>query len=92
MAQVISGQKTVAAAGTAERIYPSSFRVSIIIIRALSGNTGNVFVGGPTVDNANGYILEQGWEVAMIADDIGDIYIDAANNGDGITFLATDEQ
>ena len=81
-----SGQKTVAAAGTAE-VLGSSTATQSIIVKALAGNTGNIYVGGSGVTSSNGFVLAAGDTVSIDTDNLSDVYIDADNSGEGVSYL-----
>jgi len=86
---VLMGQKTVASAGTAERMHTSSVLEAGVYIKALAGNGGNIFVGNESVTSANGYALDAGESVFVEIDDVSKIWIDTDNATDGVYFLAT---
>ena len=84
-----SGQKTVAAAGTAEVLGTITMQAPMSL-RALEGNAGNVFVGN---DGSNDVSSTTGFELApgdmVIFDYVGrfsSIYVDVAVNGDGVVW------
>jgi len=81
------GSKDVASAGTAEKLVDDVTDCRLVNIYAKSGNTGNVFVGGATVSSSRGMVLEQARSSDWFPiDDLSKIYVDAANNGDGVQF------
>lgn len=84
---ILNGQKTVASAGTAEALAASTQVESGIRIKALSDNAGDVYVGDAAVDSSSGFPLSVGEEVFIEVDDLAKIYIDAANNGDGVAYI-----
>lgn len=82
-----SGVKTVASAGTAECIVASSTPCKSVIITALVGNTGVIYVGDSAVSSANpGTPIYAGGSVALDIDDLDNIYIDSSVNGEGVSF------
>jgi hypothetical protein len=81
-----NGQKTVTTAGTAE-VLGASAAIQGIIIKALSTNTNNVYVGTSTVDSTNGYVLRRGASVAFDIDNVADVYLDVDTNGEGVSYL-----
>lgn len=85
---VRNGQKTVAAAGTAEAI-SGSVAVNGVIVQALAGNAGNVFVGDSSVDSTNGFELQPGQATSVAIDNLNKVYVDAANNDDGVCFIGS---
>lgn len=70
-----NGKKTVTAAGTAEALAGST-AIKSVTIKALSTNTGNVYVGDSGVDSTNGFQLAKGDTVSLDIDDLADVYID----------------
>jgi hypothetical protein len=82
-----SGQKTISVAGTAEAIVGSSTECVSVTIKALAGNTGNVYVGKSTVNSSNGLVLAAGDSVSFDIDNLNRVYIDVDTNGEGISFL-----
>lgn len=82
-----SGQETVVAAGTAVPLSTTSTSILSVTVKALATNTGDIYVGGSTVAAANGYVLAAGELVSLDVDDLMDVYIDAAVNGEGVSFI-----
>jgi hypothetical protein len=92
-----TGKKTVASAGTAEALVASKTWVKKLKIVALPGNAGSVYIGDSSVDDTTGVELAAGavWEMADVAGakgddvlefDLNSIYVDAANNDDGVSY------
>jgi hypothetical protein len=83
-----NGQKTVTSHGTAEALGSSQAILSGVRVKALSTNTGNVYVGNSSVDSSNGFVLAAGesdfWAVANIAT----LYIDSDVDGEGVCYHA----
>lgn len=86
---VYNGQETVDAAGTAQAIGSSQALVSGIRIKALAGNSGIVYVGNSSVDSTNGLELSAGEETFIEIDNIAKVYVDAAENDDGVSWIAS---
>lgn len=84
---VINGQKTVSSAGTAEPLVGSSTEARQVIIKALSGNTNNVYVGDSSVDSSNGYVLASGKKVKFRVADLANVYLDVDTGGEGVSFI-----
>ena len=89
----LSGQKTVAAAGTAEAL--GAQRIDgPIMVKALTTNTDLAYLGGDgagDVSSSNGLPLAAG--DAVIFEWVGDlasIMVDVAVNGEGVAWLALD--
>lgn len=89
-----NGRKTVTTAGTPVAIGASE-GVSVVSVTALKGNTGVICVGGKGViaseSTRTGKPLLASESVSIPADDVGDIYIDATVNGEGVSWLAATE-
>lgn len=87
---MVSGRKTVAAAGTAEPLVASSTPCEKVDIQAELDNTGAIVVGGSGViaaaDTRKGVALNAGNSYCIEIDDVAKIYIDATVNGEGATF------
>lgn len=86
----ISGQKVIAAAGTAERLGTGTC-MSNLMIKALIANTGYVYVGedgAGDVSAANGQVLSAGDSIVMenLAQ-FNHISIDVSVNGEGVSWL-----
>lgn len=87
---VVVGQKLVVASGTElPLVATASPLVDGIEVMALTGNTGNVFIGLNPVTATTGYILEPGEKVFIPIDDANKIYVDAATNADGVSFIGS---
>ncbi|GAH01179.1 unnamed protein product [marine sediment metagenome] len=86
----ISGQKTVAAAGTAEAI-GTGMCMADLMIKALIGNTGYIYVGNDgagDVSSANGQVLSAGDYIVLEQVAMFDhIYLDSSVNGEGVSWL-----
>lgn len=89
--------KTVADAGTPERLAASATLVESVQIQACKGfntaNAGAVFIGSTSGNDAN-YLRLRPWETLVISApagkkiDLNQIYIDVATNGDGVSYLS----
>lgn len=102
LAPTIRTSVTVAAAGTRVPLSATSLETENILIQAKRTNTGNIYVGDVTVDATNGLSIGPGEFVTFSADteeddasfsvvDLIDIYIDSANNGDGVILISLNE-
>jgi hypothetical protein len=85
---VVNGQETVDAAGTAQPIGAST-PVGAVTVKALAANTGDIYVGGSSVDSSNGYVLAAGEAVLVITDNIANIFIDSSVDGEGVSFVGS---
>lgn len=95
--KVITWQRTVTTAGTAVRLATSSFKVRKAAIKALSTNSGIVYVGkeynADDVQSSTGWELSAKESLSLEPDtktgnstfvDLYDIWVDAASNGDKV--------
>lgn len=96
---ILSTQKTVTTAGTAESLLASSptggsFWPCFTIV-AKSTNTGQVYIGGSDVDNATNDGLDAGQSIEFSCTqgknsyDLSKIYIDVDTSGDGVDIYAS---
>lgn len=84
----IAGQTIVNTAGTEVEIIPYQ-KTYLLIIRANLTNAGDVYLGTIGVSNIGGYVLDPGAAVAIQVDvSKKKMYVDADNNGDGISWMA----
>ena len=90
------GSKTVAAAGTRERLIDTYAPCYTLTVQAVkpsgSANTGNVFIGGETVSSTSGLQLTPGTIYIFPAQetnarDVRTVWIDAATSDDGVKFI-----
>ena len=100
--KIVTGQRAVTAAGTAEKIKEApewqQAHVIAIRIRAATGNAGNIFIRngedvsacsttGDIIAPGEVYVLDVSkWFDAYL--DLSKIWIDAAVNGDSISYTA----
>ena len=87
---LISGEKTVTATGTAEALATAN-RIKSVVIIAKTGNVGQVYVGGSDVATNTNDGLDAGETLSIEAVgwmDLADIYLDVDTNGEGVDFYA----
>lgn len=87
----IFGTKDVAAAGTAVQLSATEYRLKTLTIIAHADNAGAIYYGGSDVDNATNAGLAAGESITITHPKpftLGSIYIDSANNDDGVDFVA----
>jgi len=88
---IVDGRKTVAVAGTAEKLITAATACRQVTITALLTNTDYVVVGASTVVAAEGTRrgtpLVAGQAITMDIDDVSKIYLDAVVAGEGVSFL-----
>jgi len=96
---LISAQKTVTAAGTAEPLaigHPDEMRTQLLIIKALTTNAGKIYVSNGTVSSTTGLDLDPGDVVTYeiepeewvngVTINMAKIWIDSDNNGEGVVY------
>ena len=83
------GQKAVASAGTAEALAGTQALQRGVLVKALSTNTGLMYVGDEDVDSTNGFELEAGDMTYIEIDDLAKVYVDAAEDGEGVSYVAS---
>ncbi len=93
-----SGRKTVAVANTRERLQEMSEIVQSVTLIAITGQAGIVWCGVPETSGASGsehgYPLDKSGSYEAVrmrtytGIDLRDIWIDAPNVGDGVTWEA----
>ena len=84
---LISSEKTVSVAGTAEALASSSQRVKSLTLTAKAGNTGQVYVGGTEVASTTNDGLAPGDTLMIPAVnwlDLNTVYIDVDVAGEGV--------
>ncbi len=90
----LSGQKTVTAAGTAERLSDDQVVNVPVIVKALPGNTDVVYVGNDgagNVTSSNGLPLSAGDAVVFsFVSNFREIWLDAAVNSEGVAWCLLD--
>lgn len=86
---IYNGQNTVASAGTAEALAASQILLSGVIVKALAGNAGLVYVGDSSVASTNGFELSAGEQVFIEVDNLASVYIDSAENDDGVSYIGS---
>ena len=86
----ISGQNTVAAAGTAEALGSTDI-FGPLMVKALEDNVGVCYLGNDgagDVASTNGVVLAAGDMVVFdYVGNLGSIMLDAANNDDGVAWI-----
>jgi hypothetical protein len=87
-ATILMGKTTVTTATT--RVVLGSGAIAngrTVAIKALSTNTGLIYVGDVTVAAANGYQLSKGDVVSLAVNNLSVVYIDSSVNLEGVTFI-----
>lgn len=81
-----SGKTAVAVAGTQVALSASTV-IKSVTIKALSTNTGIIYVGASTVSSADGFELNAGDTVSLDVDNLADVYVDSSVNGEGVSYI-----
>lgn len=84
----VSGQKTVTTAGTAVAVGGDVDSRDLVVI-ADPDNSGDIYVGDSSVDAATGVKLPPGGILPCGNVNLAEIYIDADNDGEGISYYYT---
>jgi len=83
-------QLTVTSAGTAEALNGGdSLEIGKdvgVLVKALPGNSGNVYVGDSTVDSSTGVVFAAGEGAVWFVDDASVIHVDVDNGGEGVSW------
>jgi hypothetical protein len=85
-----TGQATVVTAGVRVQLGTGVVN-SGILVKALSTNTGIVYVGNSTVSSSNGFPLSA--DQVLVLDKVGklsDIYVDASVNTQKVAYMTMD--
>lgn len=85
---IFNGKVTVTTHGTRVKITAGTTPVKSVTIKALSTNTGLIYVGNATVASTNGFQLSAGESVSFDISDLTNINIDSAVDGEGVSYLA----
>jgi len=86
-ATVYDGNKNVTTAGTRVVLASSQALTKGVRIRAKDANTGLIYVGGTGVSSSSDR-LAPGEPIWMDVNNLANVWIDAAVNGEGVTFSA----
>lgn len=86
----ISGQKTVAAAGSAEALGNQAV-VGALAVKALAANSGLVFIGNDgsgDVSSGSGFQLAAGQQITFeFTGSLSHLWVDAAVSGEGVCWI-----
>ena len=90
-AGIETGQETVEVAGTAEALNGgTSLAVpdgASVRLKALGGNSGDVYVGDNTVSAGTGYVLDVGEMISVATTDVSNIFVDVDTAGEGVSWI-----
>lgn len=83
-----TGQATVLSAGTGQELL-HQFETYLVVIRANTTNTNNIYIGDKGVSSTTGYILAAGESIAITIDVLKEaLWVDADTSGDGVSWFA----
>jgi hypothetical protein len=86
VASAISGQITVTTAGTS--IQGGNVTLTNgVYIKALTGNTGNMFIGYATGDNRDKFELDGNQLILVMVSNLNQLWFDASVNGEKVCWL-----
>lgn len=85
---IFINQVTVTTAGTRVQLSGASTPIRSICVKALTGNTGKMYVGDVTVASSNGYELPKDVSVCLDVNNINLIYVDSSVNGEKVSYVA----
>ena len=83
---VLNGKTTVTTAGT-RVVLAASTACKSVTIKALTSNTGLIYVGSSTVAASNGYQLSAGDSISLDIANLNTVNIDSSINLEGVTYL-----
>jgi hypothetical protein len=78
--------KTVTTSGTRVALAASQ-SVKSLSIKALSSNTGTIYVGDSSVTSANGFRLLANESVSIDLANLNTVNIDSSVNGEGVCYI-----
>lgn len=81
-----SGKTVVTTAGT-RVVLATSKIIQSVTVKALSINTGFMYVGNSSVSSTNGFQLKAGESVSLNISNLVSISIDSSVNGEGVTYM-----
>lgn len=83
---IFNGKTTVTTAGTRVTLSGST-TIKSVTVKALSTNTGFIYVGNATVAASNGHQLLAGDSISMDIANLTTVNIDSSVNGEGVTYF-----
>lgn len=83
---IYNGKKSVTTAGTRVTL-ASSQAIKSVTIKALSTNTGIIYVGDTSVSSSNGYQLSAGESVSMDIANLNTVNLDSSVSGESVTYI-----
>jgi hypothetical protein len=86
---IYNGKKTVTTAGTRVTLASSQAITRGVWIRALTTNTGTIYVGDSSVSSSNGAQLTAGDALFLEVANLTTVNLDCSVNGEGVTYIAS---
>jgi len=80
---------TAEVAGDTVTIYERPTKVEQVKVHCPSGNTSDIFVGGPNVSSASGMTIVKGTTETFNVNNLENMYVGAGTNGDDAHFTFT---
>lgn len=87
-ATLVHGQKTIATAGTELALAGDNTLTIGVTVKALSTNTGLMYVGLNPVTSSTGFELAAGEQIFIPITNTNLIFVDCSVNGESVSFLA----
>lgn len=84
---IYEGQVTVTTAGTRVQLSVSSVSIRSVCIKAMTANTGKMYIGDVTVSASNGYEMPNDSSICMEINNLNLIYVDSSVNGEKVSYL-----
>ena len=81
-----SGKTTVTTAGT-RVVLSTSQTIKSLTIKALTANTGTIYVGNSAVSSSNGFQLNSGDSVSFDINNLNLVYIDSSVNTQSVSYM-----
>ena len=86
---IIHGQKTVATPGSPERLRDPQELESGVTVKALTDNTGIVYVGSNAVAGGNGFTLNADEQIFIEVENTKHVWIDVSVGQEGVSYIGT---
>jgi hypothetical protein len=87
-ANPLTGQTTVAVASTAVQL-PNEVLINGLVVQALAGNVGKVYVGASGVTSGTGFELQAGQAASAGIVNANTMWVVGPNVGDGVCFIGS---
>ncbi len=84
---IFDNQVTVTTAGTSVQLSGSSVPVRSVCIKAMTANTGKMYIGNSSVSATVGYELPNDSSICVEVNNLNLIYVDSSVNGEKVSYL-----